>query len=163
MSLTFDNEQKVGRHSGRIREGSKQAISIITTVGIIEVNPQSRLQFRDAVRTEIDYSLILSKVKDVEKVYHDHFRKYRYNITNEILQDVVDEQFWSLTLGDALNDYIDIAIDTPGAYICPSCRNADQSIFSTCSNCNFQMDFFDHGYDKYHRTESHHICRQTSN
>ena len=39
VTVTFDNEQKVGRHSGRIRERSKQALSIITTVRVLEVNP----------------------------------------------------------------------------------------------------------------------------
>ena len=34
--VTFDNEQIVGQHSGRIREGSKQPMSVITTVAVIQ-------------------------------------------------------------------------------------------------------------------------------
>ena len=34
--ITFDNEQKIGKHYGRFREGSKESVSIITTVAVIK-------------------------------------------------------------------------------------------------------------------------------
>ena len=50
LTVTFDNEQKVGRHTRRLREGSKQSVSIITTVATIKTNPVSRFQFCAASR-----------------------------------------------------------------------------------------------------------------
>ena len=44
--VTFDNDQKVGRHSGRIREGSKQPMSVITRVDIIHPSPISHNHFQ---------------------------------------------------------------------------------------------------------------------
>ena len=54
ITITFDNEQKVGRHSGSIREGSKQPMSIITTVAIIKSNPETRCQFSEFNRQDVD-------------------------------------------------------------------------------------------------------------
>ena len=44
--VTFDNEQIVGQHSGRIREGSKQPMSVITTVAVIQPSPISHYQLQ---------------------------------------------------------------------------------------------------------------------
>ena len=44
--VTFDNEQKVGRHSGRIREGSKQPMPVITTAAVIQPSTISHNQFQ---------------------------------------------------------------------------------------------------------------------
>ena len=54
ITITFDNKQKVGRHSGRIHEGSKQTISIITDVSIIS----SQYQFEQFNK---DIIIILSE------------------------------------------------------------------------------------------------------
>ena len=44
MSSIIDNNQKVGKCGRRIKEGSKVAISICTTVGHIKPNPKCYLQ-----------------------------------------------------------------------------------------------------------------------
>ena len=44
--VTFVNEQEVERHSERIREGSKQPMSVITTVAVIQPSPISHNQFQ---------------------------------------------------------------------------------------------------------------------
>ena len=46
ITFTFDNEQKVGRHSGRIRECSKRPMSVITPVAVIQPSPISHKQFQ---------------------------------------------------------------------------------------------------------------------
>ena len=115
ITITFDNEQKVGRHSGRIREGSKQLMSIITTVAIIKSNPETRCQFSEFNRQDVDITKTLIAVEKLEDYYRDVMRTYRYHFINEIIQSVLREQF--VNDHDDIKDYVDVYIRNNRKYV----------------------------------------------
>ena len=153
IAVTFDNEQKVGRHSGRIREGSKQSISIITTVAVIEPRPTSQYQFLPYKRIDLDSAAIIKSVNSMESQYLETMRIYRHKFVDEIINVVYDEQIQNDV--DFIIDAVDIATMNEGSYVC-SCGHLEDSLFEVCSKCGINTSFFDHGYDKYFRSMSMH-------
>lgn len=151
--ITFDNEQKVGKHSGRIREKSKQPLSIITTVGVIETKPEEKTQFDAVYRQPTNYAESMVRINDLEKVYRDIMGNYRSQFLAEMISAVVEEQKF-----DAQGtDYVDKTLHFNNTFICPVCHHVDNNFFETCSSCAFNTSFYDHGYDKYFRTPAQHI------
>ena len=75
--VTFDNEQKVGQQSGGIREGSKQPMSVITTVAVIQPSPISHNQFQPYNRLNYDIAQTLAAVEQLENKYLDSMQIYR--------------------------------------------------------------------------------------
>ena len=68
--VTFDKEQKVGQLSGRIRESSKQPMSVITTVAVIQPSPISHNQFQPYNRPS--------------SISHNQFQPYNYDIAQTL-------------------------------------------------------------------------------
>ena len=132
---TIDNNQKVGRTSGRIKEGSKVPTSIFTTMCHIAPQPITAFQKVDFLMplkwldmTKLEE--ILVKVEVLEHSAITEFRKYRGSYINETISVVVNEQFET---GDAcVSDYVDTAIANKGiVYTCSKCGNTSENT-QTC-------------------------------
>ena len=145
--VTFDNEQKVGRHSGRIREGSLQSISIITTVAVIETKPPTQYQFLPYRRNDFDSVATITSVNSLEARFLEIMRLYRHRFVEEIIGSVFDEQFQNDT--DFVIDAVDVAVMNEGKYVC------------SCGHMEDNTSFFQHGFDKYFRTASMHTLSPT--
>ena len=148
--VTFDNEQKVGRHTGRIREGSLQSISIITTVAVIETKPSTDYQFQPYKRIDLNSIETIRSVNTMESRFLEIIRIYRHKFVDEMIKSVYDEQFQNDV--DFIVDAVDLAVMNEGKYVC-SCGHMEDSIFEICPNCSENTSFFHHGFDKYFRTE----------
>lgn len=156
ITITFDNEQKVGHHSGRIREGSKQPISIITTVATIASQPPTFFQFQNIPEVEVDFFNSLNAVDNLEQKYRENFRRYRQDFITEIIGKVLHEQY--IDRNDYIKDYVEdsLSIDEKES-ICPSCRCVGEKAFEECQKCHLNTSFYSHDYDKYWRTQSNHF------
>ena len=161
---TIDNNQKVGRTSGRIKEGSKVPTSIYTTMCHIAPKPTTTFQEVDLLMslkwldmTKLEE--ILVKVETLEHSAITEFHKYRGSCTNETISVVVNEQFET---GDAcVSDYVDTAIANKGiVYTCSKCVNTYEKTQTCCPSCKNDPNNHDHGYDPYFRTESKHFSQR---
>lgn len=84
VHVTIDNNQKVAKTSGRIKEDSKMPVSICTTVGFLQPPNVSNLQQNPANKPnnwqhrDIEVlSHLMEAVNAQESAYMDTFRKYR--------------------------------------------------------------------------------------
>ena len=137
--VTFDNEQKVGRHSGRLREGSMQSISIITTVAVIEPKPAIQYQFLPYKRIDLDSAGIITAVNSMESEYLELMRIYRHNFVEEMIRAVYEEQFQNSE--DFIIDAVDLAVMNEGNFVC-SCGHMEDVIFEEASEANkFYKDY----------------------
>lgn len=105
---TIDNNQKVGKHLGRIREGSKVPTSICTTVGYIVPKPETNLQNDESLMPKnwLDAEPIaemIKKAKQMERGCLKEFRLYRGAFITEGLKNVAEEQRQNGTM----HDYVD--------------------------------------------------------
>ena len=111
---TIDNNQKVGIHSGRIREGSKVPVSVCTSMCHIVPQLKTCLQYSDSLNLENwrncpPITELLKKVKELENSCVTEFQRYRGLFIEEMIECVVKEQKI-----DSLLDYIDIAVANEG-------------------------------------------------
>ena len=94
---TINNNQKVGKHSGRIKEGSKVPISICTTVGHIVPKPETNLQNDESLMPKnwLDAEPLVETMKKVETSKQEclkEFRLYRGAFIKGGLKKVEEEQ-----------------------------------------------------------------------
>lgn len=158
ITVTFDNEQKVGRHSGRLREGSKQPTSIITTVATIKTNPHSTVQFDfQPFKTTTTTMELIDKVNRQEDIYRDQMRQYRASFMEEILKDVVQDQFIE-EVTDDVKDFVDIAVSNSNSFVC-KCKYIG-IFFTTCPSCGNNSSFHPLNFDRYSRTNSCHLIEK---
>lgn len=157
---TIDNNQKVGRTSGRIKEGSKVPTSICTTMCHIVPQPSTSFQHIEHLMPKywLDMTQMektLEEVENLEKIALNEFRNYRGNYIQEIISEVVNEQ--SQVESRFIFDYIDTAVANKGnVYTCSKCGETYQKSQTCCPSCKNNPDNHDQGYDPYHRTESKH-------
>ena len=152
VHVTFDNNQKVGFASGRIREGSTVPMSICTAVTYIFPTPASNLQQTSLNASTESIEVRMQNVKIFEQQCNDHFLKYRSSYIQEVINRVKDEQV-------GMSDYIDTAVVqqslgqkndvcTKCSYVYPVSQNR------ICPQCKHDPDHHQLNYDPYYRTKS---------
>ena len=158
---TIDNNQKVGKHSGRIREGSKVPISICTTVGHIVPKPETNLQNDESLMPKnwLDAEPLAETMRKVETFEQEclkEFRLYRGAFIKEGLKNVEEEQ----RQNGSMHDYVDIGItnDRKDATVCSKCCHVyPQAVENQlCPRCKHNPSYYDSGFDVYYRTPSMH-------
>lgn len=157
LHIAVDNEQRVGKSSGRIREGSSICVDICTTMLCLQTAEKTHLQENELLKPEVwrkrgeseDKQKVMDDVELQEQKYVRIFRQYRQDFITEVLQDVSPDK-----------DHVDIAIqqhrESGGVtYVCNKCNNvnADDNI---CARCSHDPNQPDTDYDPYHRTKSKH-------
>lgn len=147
IAITFDNEQKVGKHSGRIREGSKQSVSIITTVAVIQPSPLTSHQLISFKRKDLDFSETIKRVEIMEQKYLNLMCIYRHNFVKEMICDVYKEQFQNED--NFVIDSVDLSVMNEGQFVDNLYVDRSKLFFEICPTCNFNTSFFPHGFDKY--------------
>ena len=153
----FDNNQKVGKHSGRIREGSSVPQSVCTAVTHIVPHPVTRLQSDPSLHpshylSKSDIKDVLHRVGKSEQKHIDFFRKYRGQYIEEKLREVLAEQ--SDTLGH-YSDYVDLAVvNGAGKVVCSSCKSVSSNANVSCTNCKANPNDHELDHDPYYRTSS---------
>jgi len=113
LQNTFDNSQKVGRHSGRIRVGGHVPMSVCTTVGHIITYPESFLQFDDTPSPRVWLNKltrlqVMQKIEEEEEIYIQEFRKYRGAFIEHAISKLVNEQ--QTNLNNTYYDYVDLIL-----------------------------------------------------
>ena len=116
------NNQKVGIHSGRIKEGSKVPISICTSVCHIVPKPDTFLQYNFSLgpqnwRKKDSLPATLEKVELFEQKAINEFQRYRGLFIEVILASVIQEH-----QNNTNYDYGDVAV-------------ANKGKVNTCSQC----------------------------
>ena len=116
------NTQKVGIHSGRIKEGSKVPISICTSVCHIVPKPDTFLQYNFSLgpqnwRKKDSLPATLEKVELFEQKAINEFQRYRGLFIEVILASVIQEH-----QNNTNYDYGDVAVANKGkANTCSQC------------------------------------------
>ena len=116
------NNQKVGIHSGRIKEGSKVPISICTSVCHIVPKPDTFLQYNFSLgpqnwRKKDSLPATLEKVELFEQKAINEFQRYRGLFIEVILASVIQEH-----QNNTNYDYGDVAVANKGkANTCSQC------------------------------------------
>ena len=116
------NNQKLGIHSGRIKEGSKVPISICTSMCHIVPKADIFLQYNSSLgpqnwRKKDSLPAILEKVELFEQKAINEFQRYRGLFIEEILASVIQEH-----QNNTNYDYGDVAV-------------ANKGKVKTCSQC----------------------------
>ena len=154
----IDNIQKVGIHSGHIKEGSKVPLSIFTTMCHILPQPTTEIQYNPNLSKEnwINKSSsndVIEKVALLEKQSLKEFQHDRGLFVEETLKIVLSEQFTDFIQ----NDYIDIAIANQGKInTCSSCYHIYAKDVGICPHCKLDANYYDHDFDPYYWTASKH-------
>ena len=161
IHVTVDNNQKVGKHSGRIRENAKQPVSICTTVGYIQPQPPTNLQSREDLHPSkwLDSktpSELINDIDILEKVATLDFQSYRGRYISECIDEVLNQQVMTDNKILHIQDFVDIAYRNTGKLVCKICsitynRTDDDCI---CPSCHHNPTHFPQYVDVYYRTES---------
>ena len=161
IHIAVDNEQRVGKTSGRIREGSTIRLDICTTMSCIQSKESKGVQSKMELKPESwrtwdssdDREALIKKVEEEEDNAMRVFRQYRQHFIEEVIAEVDEE------LGSDMQDHVDIAMAQAQRghrnYVCSKCKfvNADSGI---CANCKHDPNQYPLDYDVYHRTPSCH-------
>ena len=154
---TIDNNQKVGVHSGRIKEGSKVPLSICTSMCHIVRQPKTFLQYDSSLSPakwwgKSSVQQLLEKVHILEKDYITEFQRYRGQFIEEMIECVIRENSNFVNF-----DYVDVAIANQGkVHTCSQCSNTYNRQVSICPTCQLDANYFPRDFDPYYRTESRH-------
>lgn len=154
----FDNNQKVGKHSGRIREGSSVPQSVCTAVTHIVPKPDTFLQNDISLHPsrylkKDTIGDILEKVSHSEKIATEYFRQYRGTYINEKITEVFNEQ--SANEFGHPYDYVDMAVSSGASkVVCHSCKWVSSDPNDNCPNCKENPNTHDLDYDPYYKTKS---------
>ena len=152
---TIDNNQKVGIHSGRIKEGSKVLINICTSMCHIVPKPDTFLQYNSLLgpqtwRKKDSLPAVLEKVESFEQIVINEFQRYRGLFIEEILASVIQEH-----QNNTSYDYVDVTVANMGKVnTCSQCVCTYDKDASVCPSCKLDANSFPHNFDPYHRTEA---------
>lgn len=157
IHVTFDNNQKVGFSSGRIREGSKVPVSICTATTFIEPQPPTNLQQKDDFTNDkwlSDKNNIGIKVKAIEDEAMAEFRLYRSSYIDEYLQKLTNDQEMT-----GPKDHIDLCIAQKALgqdnTVCIKCSYVYPKHNGTiCPQCHHDHCHSSTCHDPYFRTPS---------
>ena len=158
---TIDNNQKVGKCGRRVKEGGKVPISICTTLGHINVKPESGLQKDELLvpknwLSTMEKTEIKKRIDLLEEKATADFRLYRGSYIFEMLNKIVKEQI-ETDERFGLHDYVDISISNEAkCCICSTCFKAFSKNETKCPSCGIDTKNFDGDYDPYYRTPSCH-------
>ena len=111
---TIENTQKVGVHSGRIKESSKVPLSICTSMYQTDPQPKTFLQYDPSIspakwRGKNSVQELLEKVQILEKDYISEFQRYRGQFIEEMIECVTQEDSNYVNF-----DYVDVVIVNQG-------------------------------------------------
>ena len=95
--ITIDNNQKIGMHSGRIREGSKVPLSICTSMCQIVLQSKTFLQHDNSFNpsnwhSQYSKSELMKRADKLEKDCITEFQRYRGQFIEEIIVSLIEEQ-----------------------------------------------------------------------
>jgi rubrerythrin len=160
----IDNEQRVAKSSGSIKEASKVKVDICTTLSHIQPQSGTNVQTQEDLKPEKWQNRsnqevrkdIVEQINIVELAAVDKFRSYRSVFLSEVLNRVIKEQESNQT--GHLQDYVDISLHQRANgstnYVCSNCKFVYHD--GQCPSCNFNPDIYPRSYDVYARTESKH-------
>ncbi len=87
--VTFDNNQKVGRSSGRLKEGGSVPLSVCTSLSYITPVPHTELQTKAELKPSVWSTGIseevLSKVSEEEEKFVRMFSLYKHEFIGETI------------------------------------------------------------------------------
>ena len=160
VHLAVDNEQRVGRSTGRIREGSSIRLDICTTMSCLQPHENKNLQQKDELKPAVwrkrdadDLKAAIADVEGEEEKAMKTFRQYRQNLVAEIINDVNSE------IDGNMKDHIDTAVlqKEKGLdnYVCCKCRFVSTNT-DPCPKCKYDPNQHPSDHDIYHRTPSQH-------
>ncbi len=157
IHVTFDNNQKVGFSSGRIREGSTVPFSICTSMTYIEPQPPTAVQQNSDFTNDKwlnDITHITARLKTLEEEAMQEFRRYRSSFIDEHIKHLVKEH------GKGPKDYVDLSIVQKNLgqdnIVCVKCCQVYQKRDNkVCPKCNHDPCHAPPNHDPYFLTETH--------
>ena len=167
--LTIDNNQKVAKSSGRIREGSTVPVEICTAISYVEPGFKSEIMCKDNLSPQTWKSApstdIMDKLNNSEESQKKHFASHRNKYICEKLREVQAEQ--KVPLSNIMYDHIDLSIrhEADEFSVCTSCDYVfPQSTDSDriCPACGYNPSKFDLGHDPYKAATSNHPNKPAS-
>ena len=163
IHVLFDNNQKVGRSTTRIKEGSAIPMSICTSVSFIQSHGARDLQNNMGLMKSQWQPLFpeeeMRKVNDLEEEYLGTFRNYRADTMKSSLVRVCAE----LEMGGGGEnglDYVDVAVFHREAkhkdiIVCRVCMTVyPKGGTCICTKCHNDPLRHPKGFDPYQRTPS---------
>ena len=160
IHVAFDNNQKVGHTSGKIREGSCVPVSICTALTYIEPQHVSSVQQNEEFTNDKWYDpititpIIAQKISEQEQKHQTAFREYRTQYIDETLKLVLSEQ----ERDDNTYDHIDITtIQHQSGFktsVCALCTFVYSNYMTACPKCPAKPSSFQD--DPYYRTPARH-------
>lgn len=160
VHIAIDNEQRVGKTSGRIREGSNIRVDICTTMSCVQTAEKTYIQQKEDLkpatwykRESEDIERVLEEVEAEEQNAMQIYRQYRHNFIKDMIEEVKNE------LDEHQKDHVDVAIVQKergnDSYVCCKCKFITTDTGS-CPNCQHDPNRYPIDYDIYHRSVSKH-------
>ena len=162
VNITIDNNQKVARSSGRVREGSSVPVSVYTAVSyikqdIVEDPIMSNEGLKPGNWLQPPDETIISKVNEQEK-YLNVFRQKRQEYISELLIDVYSQQ----KTNDYLYDYVDTSLLHDNMKVCNKCNSVLlDSKSGNCPICKCSFVSHDSDCDSYKSASNQQRCKST--
>ena len=156
LHVTFDNNQKVGHTSGRIKENSTVPVSVCTSTTYIEPSNPSNIQQNHTNDSWLDWSAInVAAVEQLEERALNDFRSYRKDYIEEVLSQVSMDQDLS---SHNVKDHIDLELlhHDDGLSVCAKCKYVytNEAENDVCPRCRVGINICPS--DRYFRTPSQH-------
>lgn len=162
IHITIDNNQKVSKCSGRIREGSTVPVHICCAVSYIKPgftsNVMGNANLKPGNWLKPPYKDTMDKLNAEEEKLIDEFRKHRYSFIDEKLTKVQEEQ--GKAVDDSVYDFVDVSVlhEKQGFSVCSKCafvfaRNGDND---NCESCGHSSRYHDIDIDPYYQATNHH-------
>ena len=159
--ITFDNNQKLARSSGRIKEGASVLVGICTSVSYIEPGFESNIMRYNSLNPgtwlkQPSVSLLQS-VNNQEKHEIKCFSTYQDDFLKENLMKVGSEQ--QSSYDGSFYDRIDVSLihEEQGLYVCSECQFMFPSTSDNiCPSCLYNPMMYGVGHDPYKMANSFH-------
>ncbi|CAC5417346.1 unnamed protein product [Mytilus coruscus] len=161
VQCAIDNNQKLGKSSGRIMVGSKMPVDICISISNFQISESTIQKDETLMPCEWltnDFSELVDQVNAYELKYLDTFRSYRNNIITEYLAETKIDQ--KVDICGAQYDKIDIASKQNQMgfknSVCTKCNFMYPSKDDKCAECKHDHKFYPLDFDPYRRTPSKH-------
>ena len=161
VHMAIDNEQRVGKSSGRIRAGSNIRLDICTTMSCLQPSENGNLQRKEHLKPEMwrkreseDLQTLLKELSVEEEKCLKTFRRYRQDFIQDVIMEVENE------LDADHRDHIDISLVQKERgldnYVCCKCRFITVDPGTVCQKCGHDPNRHPLDHDVYHRSSSKH-------
>jgi len=163
IHCAIDNNQKVGKSSGRISVNSKVPVDVCTSVSNFLIDRENLIQNKtDMMPSEWQVesqSDVVNKVDIYENRYIDIFRYYRNSLISETLYEVKSDQ--QKDHDGNFNDKVDILNKQKemqlANLVCIKCSFVFPGTNAICPKCRHDHKYNLLGYDPYSKTASNHL------